>query len=298
MKFSDNNSDNNIDIQLEISQLTDTLNRYNHSYYVLNDPLISDVDFDAILVKLQKLEDKYPIFKSPHSPTQRVGSDINTEFIQRSHRFQMYSLSNTYSAEELVDFDVRIKKDIVDKIEYVCELKFDGTAISLTYEKGVLVQALTRGDGTTGDDVTANVMTIKSIPLILHGDNIPDLIEVRGEIFMPHSSFKRINLEKEDIGETPFANPRNAASGTLKSQQSSVVAHRGLDCFIYTLATDSSIFSSHYEALKLLSDWGFKVSDSSKKFSSISGVLEFIEKWDSERKKLPYDTDGVVIKVN
>lgn len=286
-------------IKEEIEHLTDELNRLNHNYYVLNNPLVGDMEFDSMLARLQSLENDYPELKSDHSPSQRVGSDINTEFVQRQHRYPMYSLSNTYSTEELVDFDARVNKDSnYEKTEYVCELKFDGTAISLTYQNGKLTQALTRGDGTFGDDVTANVKTIRSIPLILQGENIPPLIEVRGEIIMPHDSFNRINAEKEDIGESPFANPRNAAAGTLKSQQSSVVAHRELDCFVYTLATGSTLFSSHYESLKLLEGWGFKISENSRKFESIEKVLDYIKKWDVDRKKLPYDTDGVVIKVD
>lgn len=281
-----------------IEELTDKLHMLNHSYYVLNQSLVSDMEFDEMLHELQKLEEKHPNLKIDGSPTERVGSDINSEFQQRAHRNQMYSLSNTYSANELIDFNQRVEKD-AGKVEYVCELKFDGTAISLTYENGVLLYAITRGDGTKGDDVTANVKTIKSIPLRLKGDNIPPYIEVRGEIYMPHSSFSRINAEREDIGEQPFANPRNAAAGTLKSQQSSVVAHRGLDCFIYSLVTEAKYTpSSHVESLNMLRDLGFRVSDDSRLCNNIDDVLTYIEEWDNKRKKLTYDTDGVVIKVN
>lgn len=281
-----------------IEELTNKLHTLNHSYYVLNQPLIGDLEFDNMLSELQKLEEKHPNLKIDGSPTERVGSDINSEFQQKLHRNPMYSLSNTYSANELLDFNQRIEKD-AGKVEYVCELKFDGTAISLTYENGTLLHAITRGDGTKGDDVTANVKTIKSVPLKLHGSNIPEYLEVRGEIYMPHSSFDRINTEREDIGEQPFANPRNAAAGTLKSQQSSVVAHRGLDCFIYSLVTDAANTpSSHIESLELLRNWGFKVSSDSALCTDIDKVLLYIEKWDTKRKTLAYDTDGVVIKVN
>lgn len=285
-------------VRIEIERLVNELNKLNYNYYVLNQPLVGDTDFDQMLAQLQTLEGAYPELKKPNSPTERVGSDLNVEFVQRSHRTPMFSLSNTYSAEELYDFDTRVKKDVEGEVEYVCELKFDGTAISLTYEDGILTQALTRGDGTVGDDVTANVKTIHTIPLKLHGDDVPSLVEVRGEIFMPHSSFDRINAEREDIGENPFANPRNAAAGTLKSQQSSVVAHRELDCFMYGLVVDNMSVSSHDQSLAMLSKWGFKVSSDSCKFSSIEGVIGFINTWDTARKKLEYDTDGVVVKVN
>ncbi|MEG0499690.1 MAG: NAD-dependent DNA ligase LigA, partial [Rikenellaceae bacterium] len=227
-------------IKIEIEKLVKELNELNYNYYVLNEPLVGDQEFDGMLNRLVELEKAYPEFKLSNSPSERVGSDLNVEFTQRTHRTPMFSLSNTYSEEELSDFDERIKKDIEGTVEYVCELKFDGTAISLTYVEGVLTQALTRGDGVVGDDVTANVRTIRTIPLQLRGANIPSYIEVRGEIIMPHSSFDRINAEREDIGEVPFANPRNAAAGTLKSQQSSVVAHRGLDCFMYGLVVEGS----------------------------------------------------------
>lgn len=282
----------------EIEELVSELNELNHNYYVLNQPLIGDMEFDALLRHLTVLEEEFPEYKLPNSPTGRVGSDLNVEFEQKTHRTPMFSLSNTYSEEELYEFDARVKKDIEGEIGYVCELKFDGTAISLTYENGILTQALTRGDGTVGDDVTTNVKTIRTIPLQLIGEEIPPLVEVRGEIYMPHSSFNRINAEKEDIGETPFANPRNAAAGTLKSQQSSVVAHRGLDCFMYGLLADGVEITSHHQSLQILAKWGFKVSDNNKLVSSIEEVMNYIKKWDVERKKLAYDTDGVVIKVN
>lgn len=285
-------------VKNEIEKLVNELNKLNYNYYVLNQPLVGDMEFDSVLKRLVELETEYPEFKSPNSPSERVGSDLNVEFTQKEHRTPMFSLSNTYSVEELQEFDVRIKKDIEGVVDYVCELKFDGTAISLTYENGVLTQALTRGDGVVGDDVTANVRTIRTIPLQLTGSNIPTLIEVRGEIFMPHSSFERINTEREDIGEAVFANPRNAAAGTLKSQQSSVVAHRGLDCFMYGLITEGLEVSTHFESLQLLGLWGFKVSENSKKLSSIDEVMNYINHWDTARKKLPYDTDGVVVKVN
>ncbi len=286
-------------IKQEIGELTDKLNRLNYNYYVLNQPLVGDMEFDNMLSKLSALESEYPQFKIAGSPTERVGSDINTEFEQKRHRTQMFSLSNTYSEEELKEFDIRLKKDTNQPVGYVCELKFDGVAISLTYVNGILTQALTRGDGTVGDDVTSNVKTIKSVPLKLSGDNIPDMLEVRGEIFMPYKSFDRINAEREEAGEQPFANPRNAASGTLKSQQSKVVAHRELDCFIYGVVSDDIVdIESHSGALSYLKNWGFKVSDLSEVCDDIDGVIAFIHKWDVKRKKLSFDTDGVVVKVN
>ncbi len=289
----------NNQIKHQIEELTHKINHLNYSYYVLSTSLVGDSEFDSMLAELQRLESLYPQYKLAESPTERVGSDLNIEFVQREHKVAMFSLGNTYSSEELTEFDNRLHKDIAQPISYVCELKFDGVAISLTYKEGVLTQALTRGDGTVGDDVTANVKTIKSIPLRLKGKNIPSFMEVRGEIYMPYSSFDKINSEREEIGEQPFANPRNAASGTLKSQQSSVVAHRKLDCFIYGVAFEnSSPFESHIQSLELLSSWGFKVSKDAQLCSSIEEVITYIQKWDTKRKTLGYDTDGVVIKVN
>ncbi|MFI3267406.1 MAG: NAD-dependent DNA ligase LigA [Rikenellaceae bacterium] len=286
------------EIRSKIEHLRAELHAYNHSYYVLNSPIISDKDFDEKISNLQELESKYPQFFDENSPTQRVGSDITSDFKQVQHRYPMLSLSNTYSVSEITDFDTRIKKEIESNVEYVTELKFDGTAISLTYQNGALLRGVTRGDGTQGDDVTANVKTIRSIPLKLTGSDYPDFFEVRGEIYMPHKSFNKLNEEREDIGENPFANPRNAAAGTLKLQSSSAVASRGLDSTIYGFYCDENPFSTHYEMLQKLSEWGFKCSENIKLCKSIDEIDEFISIWDKKREKLPYDTDGVVIKLN
>lgn len=282
----------------KIEHLRAELHQHNHNYYVLNSPKISDKEFDEKIALLQKLESEYPQFSNLNSPTQRVGSDITTEFTQVEHRYQMLSLANTYSIEEITDFDTRIKKEIESEIEYVTELKFDGTAISLTYENGYFLRGVTRGDGTRGDDVSKNVKTIGSIPLKLSGDDYPDYFEVRGEIFLPHKSFYRLNEEREDIGESPFANPRNAAAGTLKLQNSKEVAKRGLDSTIYGFYSDNIPFKTHYEMLQKLSEWGFKCSKNIKLCHSIGEIEQFINEWDKKRETLPYDTDGVVIKLN
>ena len=281
-----------------IETLRQQLDRHNYRYYVLNEPEISDFDYDKLMRELVELEERYPEFADPNSPSQRVGSDITNQFRQVSHRFPMLSLANTYSMEEIGEFNDRIIREIDTPAEYVCELKFDGTAISLTYENGVLTRAVTRGDGTAGDDVTANVRTIKSIPLRLHGEGYPAFFEIRGEIFLPHASFARLNSEREDIGETPFANPRNAAAGTLKLQNSSIVAKRGLDSFLYDFSSEPMPASGHYETLELARSWGFKVSPHMKKCRSLEEISAFTEYWDKARLELPYDTDGIVIKVN
>lgn len=286
------------DIKARIEWLREVIERENHRYYVLNDPEIDDREYDRLLSELKTLEEQNPQYFDPASPTQRVGSDIVSSFEQRAHRYPMLSLANTYNAEDLSEFDARCRKELGEDVKYVCELKFDGTAISLTYDKGVLTQALTRGDGTVGDDVTANVKTIKSVPLKLKGSDYPDFFEMRGEVIMPHASFERLNSEREQIGEQPFANPRNAAAGTLKQQMSQVVAERGLDCFLYYIVGDNLPFVSHFDALTKCREWGFKVSEHMKRFGSMREVLEYIDFWDKERKKLPYDTDGMVIKVD
>ncbi|MDE6183655.1 MAG: NAD-dependent DNA ligase LigA, partial [Rikenellaceae bacterium] len=280
-----------------IEWLRNVIDRENHRYYVLNDPEIDDREYDRMIDELKKLESAHPEFYDPSSPTLRVGSDIVSGFEQRAHRYPMLSLSNTYSREELLDFDSRVRRLSGVTPRYVCELKFDGTAISLTYENGLLTGALTRGDGVVGDDVTANVRTIRSIPLRLHGD-YPPMFEIRGEIIMPHASFERLNRQREDIGEPPFANPRNAAAGTLKQQSSQVVAERGLDSYLYYIAGDDLGFNSHYEALTRCRDWGFKVSEHMRRFDSIEEVLDYITYWDTQRKKLPYDIDGMVVKLD
>lgn len=281
----------------KIDQLRALLNEQNYRYYVLNDPLMSDFEYDKLMRELQDLEQANPQYADPNSPTQRVGSDRANQFASVTHRFPMQSLSNTYSREEVTDFDTRIRKE-VGEVEYVCELKFDGTSISLLYEHGQLVRAATRGDGTVGDDVTENVRTIRSIPLQLRGGGYPDLFEIRGEILMPYKSFERLNREREDIGETPFANPRNAAAGSLKQQSSAVTASRDLDAYLYMLAGDEMPYATHYESLLAARQWGFKVSDQMKLCRNLDEVMDFIRYWDKARESLPFATDGVVIKVN
>lgn len=280
-----------------IDQLRALLNEQNYRYYVLNDPLMSDFEYDKLMRELQDLEQANPQYADPNSPTQRVGSDRANQFASVTHRFPMQSLSNTYSREEVTDFDTRIRKE-VGEVEYVCELKFDGTSISLLYEHGQLVRAATRGDGMVGDDVTENVRTIRSIPLQLRGGGYPDLFEIRGEILMPYKSFERLNREREDIGETPFANPRNAAAGSLKQQSSAVTASRDLDAYLYMLAGDEMPYATHYESLLAARHWGFKVSDQMKLCRNLDEVMDFIRYWDQARESLPFATDGVVIKVN
>lgn len=280
-----------------IDQLRALLNEQNYRYYVLNDPLMSDFEYDKLMRELQDLEQANPQYADPNSPTQRVGSDRANQFASVTHRFPMQSLSNTYSREEVTDFDTRIRKE-VGEVEYVCELKFDGTSISLLYEHGRLVRAATRGDGTVGDDVTENVRTIRSIPLQLRGERYPDLFEIRGEILMPYKSFERLNREREDIGETPFANPRNAAAGSLKQQSSAVTASRDLDAYLYMLAGDEMPYATHYESLLAARQWGFKISDQMKLCRNLDEVMDFIRYWDKARESLPFATDGVVIKVN
>lgn len=280
-----------------ILELRKALNDHNYRYYVLNDPAISDYDYDRMMRELQDLEAAYPQYDDPNSPSHRVGSDLSGEFATVAHRYPMLSLSNTYSLEELHEFCDRVTRE-VGPTEYVCELKFDGTAISVTYENGRLVRAVTRGDGSTGDDVTANVRTIRSIPLELRGNDYPSFFEIRGEILMPHASFNRLNAEREEAGESPFANPRNAAAGTLKQQSSAVVARRGLDNFMYYLVGDELPYTSHWESLRKAKEWGFKISEHMKLCRSIDAIDDYIRMVDKLRETLPYDTDGVVIKVN
>ena len=280
-----------------IRELRTQLNDHNRKYYVENAPEISDFEFDRLLRELQELEAAHPEYADPNSPTVRVGSDITSEFRSVRHRFPMLSLGNTYSLDELHEFIERVEKE-VGETEFVCELKFDGTAISLTYDHGRLSQAVTRGDGTAGDDVTANVRTIRSVPLVLSGEGYPDLFEIRGEILMPYASFDRLNAEREAAGEPLFANPRNAAAGTLKQLSSAVVARRGLDCTLYQLAGDDLPYDSHWENLQKAREWGFKISNEMRICRSIAQVDEFIAHWDEARRELPFPTDGVVIKVN
>jgi DNA ligase (NAD+) len=282
----------------KINILTEQINKHNYQYYVMDRPLIGDYEFDLLLNELISLEKEYPSLVLPDSPTLRVGGEITKRFKSVRHVNPMLSLSNTYNENELKDFDQRIKNALyLDEIEYVCELKYDGVAISLIYENGVLQQAITRGDGVQGDDVTVNVKTIRSIPLRLQGD-YPNKLEVRGEIIMPHDSFYALNEEKEIAGDTKFANPRNAAAGSLKLQNSSEVAKRNLDCFLYFVYTDTQLFDTHYEGLTALKTWGFKISPHIKLCRNMEEIFAFINQWNTGRKMLPFDIDGVVIKVN
>lgn len=289
-----------MDIEKKIKDLTAELNQYNYQYYVLASSVISDYDFDLKLKELEALEAQYPAFADPNSPTQRVGGDITSRFQTERHRWPMLSLGNTYSQEELLDFDQRIRKIIGDQFEYVCELKFDGLSISLTYENGKLSKAVTRGDGTQGDVVTNNVKTIRSIPIKLKEGAYPAQFEIRGEIFMHKSAFLRLNKEREDNAEPMYANPRNFASGTIKLQDSAEVAKRPLDCFLYFLYCDNrtNLFHDHWNSLNHVKDWGFHISEHSRKCSTLTEVFAFIDYWEVERHNLGYEIDGIVIKVN
>ena len=281
-----------------IYQLREELHAHNYNYYVLNAPVISDIEFDRMMRELQDLEAKHPETYDENSPTMRVGSDINKDFVQVEHKYPMLSLGNTYSEEEVTDFYERVRKSLNEDFEICCEMKFDGTSISLTYENGKLVRAVTRGDGVKGDDVTNNVKTIRTIPLILKGDNYPKEFEIRGEILMPWEVFEKLNKEREAREEPLFANPRNAASGTLKQQNSSVVASRKLDAYLYYLLGDNLPCDGHYENLQEARKWGFKISDTMRKVKTLQEVFDFINYWDTERKNLPVATDGIVLKVN
>lgn len=285
-------------IEEEIAHLRDELNKHNYNYYVLNSPTISDFEFDSKMHELQRLETAHPEFFDPNSPTQRVGSDLNDSFVQVEHRYPMLSLANTYSETDVAEWYERVRKSLNEPFEVVCELKYDGTSISLIYNDGALVQAVTRGDGVRGDDVTANVRTIRSIPLRLHGTDYPKEFEIRGEILMPWAVFERLNAEREAQEEPLFANPRNAASGTLKMQNSAEVARRRLDAYLYYLLGENLPAQTHYENLQKAASWGFKVSDAMKKCGSLQEILDYIDYWDGERKNLPVATDGMVLKVN
>jgi DNA ligase (NAD+) len=283
----------------QIQQLRKILHEHNHRYYILSQPTISDAEYDQLMQKLIELENQHPEFYDPDSPTQRVGSDIDNAFEQVVHPYPMLSLSNTYTHEEITDFTDRIQKVLPGQpVEYVCELKFDGVSISLTYNKGKLERAVTRGDGEKGDDVTANVRTIKSIPLMLKGNDYPDRFIIRGEIFLPHDGFERMNRERQASGEPLFANPRNAAAGTLKLQNSSQVARRPLDGTLYLLLGDELPCETHYDNLMRTREWGFKISPHIKKCDSLEQIFAFIDHWIAERDHLPFDIDGIVIKVN
>ncbi len=288
----------NENILKRITELRSILEDHNHRYYVLSQPVISDQEFDMLLKELEKLEAENPEYFDPNSPTQRVGSDLNKEFEQVRHQYPMLSLSNSYSEEELRDFDQKIRKQTDQPFEYVCELKYDGTSISLRYKNGMLHKAITRGDGTFGDDVTANVRTIRTIPLKLKGTGYPEEFEIRGEILLPFLEFERINEERAEEGEQMFANVRNAASGTLKSQKSSVVAERKLDAYFYYLLGEKLPADGHLENMLSAKDWGFKISPDTERCANIDDVISFIRKWNQKRFELPVATDGIVIKVN
>lgn len=292
-----------------IAELTAKLNHHNHLYYVLARPEISDYEFDMMLAELQKLENEYPEFASPDSPTRRVGGEVTKSFKTVEHRYPMMSLANSYSMDDLYEFDSRIRKSVQQNFTYVCELKFDGVAIGLTYKGGKLVQALTRGDGVRGDDVTANIRTIKSIPLVLHGSGYPDEFEIRGEVYMPLSSFKKLNetkadelrdlgYDEEQISQRLFKNPRNAAAGSLKMQESAEVAKRKLDCFLYSLEGGGFSGDSHYELLQQAKGWGFRISDEIQHCNSLEEIIPYIETFQTKRNELPFEIDGIVIKVD
>lgn len=287
------------DERQRILQLRKELHEHNYKYYVLNQPEISDQEFDFMMKELQELEVRHEDMFDPNSPTQRVGSDINQEFTQVTHKYPMLSLANTYSQEEVADFYNSVKKGLNgEDFEICCELKYDGLSISLTYEDGKLVRGVTRGDGVHGDDVTANVKTIRSIPLVLKDGDWPKEFEIRGEILMPWNVFERLNQEREAAEEPLFANPRNAASGTLKSQNSALVASRNLDAYLYYLLGDELPGDGHYENLEKAREWGFKISEGMRKVKTLQEIYDFIDYWDTERKNLPVATDGIVLKVN
>ena len=287
-----------MDIKEKIEELRAELHRHNYNYYVLNAPEISDREFDDKMRELQDLEEAHPEYKDENSPTMRVGSDLNKNFTQVAHKYPMLSLANTYSEEEVTDFYERVRKALNEDFEICCEMKYDGTSISLTYENGKLSRAVTRGDGVQGDDVTDNVKTIRSIPLVLHGEGYPSEFEIRGEILMPWEVFEELNREKEAREEPLFANPRNAASGTLKLQNSTIVASRKLDAYLYYLLGEELPCDGHYENLQAAASWGFKTSEHTRKAHSLEEVFEYINYWDTERKNLPVATDGIVLKVN
>ena len=287
-----------MDIQNTIQTLREELNQHNYNYYVLDKPIISDYEFDVKLKQLQELENKYPEYFDESSPTQRVGGSITKNFKTITHDYRMYSLDNSYSKEELLDWEKRIQKVLGDvPLEYTCELKYDGASISITYENGILKRAVTRGDGFQGDDVTNNIKTIKSIPLKLKG-NFPATFDVRGEIILPFAGFEKMNQELIEIGELPYSNPRNTASGSLKLQDSAEVAKRPLDCLLYFLIGNNLPFKSQFEGLETARNWGFKVPKEGKLAHNLEEVFQYIEYWDTHRHNLPYETDGVVVKVN
>ena len=288
-----------MDEKQRIEQLRQELHEHNHRYYVENQPTISDQEFDELMHELQRLEALHPEMYDANSPTQRVGSDLNSEFRQVAHRYPMLSLANTYNQQEVADWYDSVRRGLEgEDFEVCCEMKYDGLSISLTYENGRLVRGVTRGDGVNGDDVTANVRTIRSIPLVLSGDDYPQEFEIRGEILMPWKVFERLNAEREKAEEPLFANPRNAASGTLKSQNSALVASRQLDAYLYYLLGEQVPCDGHYENLQAARRWGFKISEGMRKVRTLDEIYDFINYWDTERKNLPVATDGIVLKVN
>jgi DNA ligase (NAD+) len=301
---------NELEANKRIEDLTQLINQHNRNYYILSKPTISDTEFDFLLKELEVLEKQFPHLANLNSPTQKVGGDITKEFVQVKHKYPMMSLGNTYNEDELTDFDTRVRKTIGDEFEYVCELKYDGLAISLTYEKGKLVKAVTRGDGVQGDDVTTNVKTIKSIPHQLKpGGDYPEVFEIRGEVFMHRHTFDKLNdrlrkeliekgYDEEEIREQLYKNPRNFASGSLKMQDSREVAKRSLDCFLYFIYADNKVSETHFDSLKKAEQWGFQVGSYYQKCTSLEDVFAFIKKYETEKEKLSFDIDGVVIKVN
>jgi DNA ligase (NAD+) len=284
--------------QKRIDDLRSELHQHNYSYYIKSQPTVSDFEYDLLINELQTLEAQFPQFDDENSPSRRVGSDLNREFESYEHNFPMLSLGNTYNREELTEFDQRVKKVVGDEVTYFCELKYDGVAVSLSYRNGGLQRALTRGDGTRGDDVTHNIRTIGSIPLRLHGANIPAEFEIRGEVILPARGFEKMNAEREKSGEPLFANPRNAASGTLKMQNSFLVAKRPLDCLFYYIPGELKLFQTQHESLEAARSWGFKVPEYNLLAPSITEVFEFIDHWELARGELPFEIDGVVIKVD
>ena len=286
-----------MNIEEKIKQLREELHRHNHNYYVLDKPEISDYDFDKMLEELQALEEKHPEFHDPNSPTLRVGGAVTKNFNTVVHEYRMYSLANSYSKEDLEDWEKRIKKQVDGEVNYTCELKYDGASISLSYENGVFVRAVTRGDGFQGDDVTNNVRTIRSVPLKLKGD-YPEKFDIRGEIVLPHEGFAHLNAARVEAGEEPYANPRNTASGSLKLQDSGEVAKRSLDCLVYGIVGNNLNIQSQHETLEKARKWGFKVPPEAKLAKNIDEVLQFVNYWDLHRHDMPYETDGVVVKVN
>src|SRR5699024_8894783 len=286
-----------MNIEEQIKNLRKELQEHNYKYYVLDNPSISDYNFDMKMKKLQELEKNNPEFFDPNSPSQRVGGQVIKGFETVQHQYPMYSLSNSYSKEELEDWEKRIEKLTASKIEFTCEIKYDGASISLSYENGEVVKAVTRGDGIQGDDVTHNVRTIRSVPLKLKGD-FPEKFDIRGEIVLPFEGFSQLNAERVKNGEEPYANPRNTASGSLKLQDSSETAKRPLDCLVFSIIGEDLPFETQYESLKKARQWGFKIPEEAELVSDVDGIMKFLNHWDEHRHELPYETDGVVVKVN